>query len=318
MARRYDARVVGAFVVTAVALGVVAAVYLGAGRVLQHRVPFVVVFTEDLAGLDVDAPVKFRGVPVGRVTSIHLSMGSATDPLRELRMPVVIELNQTRFREMGGEIDLSDRGEVRTLVEHGLRARIGLESFLSNRRYVALDVLPDAPPAQPARTALPYPEIPVYTEPGLAALQADATRLLARLQTLDLEGLVLDLRRAAGSVDRAGASVAVAAAALPRTLQSADAAIAAAAGAARAIEAGVTPLAADARAAFVQLRATLDGAEAAVRHVDALVDPASPLAWQLGRTLSDLQGTSRALRQLAEELDRDPSVLVRGRAEAKR
>ena len=106
MARRYDPRVVGAFVLAAVALGVVAAVYLGAGRVLQHRVRFVVVFSEDLAGLEVDAPVKFRGVPVGRVSSIHLSMGSATDPLRELSMPVVIELNQTRFG-CGGPLNQS-------------------------------------------------------------------------------------------------------------------------------------------------------------------------------------------------------------------
>ncbi len=318
MARRYDPRVVGAFVLGAIALGVVAALYLGAARVLQHRVPFVVVFREDLAGLDVDAPVKFRGVPVGRVTSIHLSMGSATEPLRELRMPVVIELNQTRFRKMGGEIDLSDRRAVRTLVEHGLRARIALESFLSNRRYVTLDVVPGAPPPEPSGTAFPYPEIPVYDEPGLAALQADATRLLAKLQTLDLEGLVGDLRRAAGSIDRAGATFAAAASRVPETLRAADGALAAATDAARAVEAGVTPLATDARAALVQLRATLDGAEAAVRHVDALVDPASPLAWQLGRTLADLQGTSRALRRLTEELDRDPSVLVRGRAEARR
>jgi len=318
MARRYDPRVVGAFVLAAVALGVVAAVYLGAGRVLQHRVRFVVVFSEDLAGLEVDAPVKFRGVPVGRVSSIHLSMGSATDPLRELSMPVVIELNQTRFREMGGEIDLSDQKEVRTLVEHGLRARLALDSFLSNRRYVALDVLPGAPPARPSRTSLPYPEIPVYTEPGLAALQADTTKLIAKLQNLDLEGLVADLRRAAGSFDRAAARVDGATAEIPETLREARTAFAAVGTAARAIEAGAAPVAADARAALARLRTTLDDADTAVRHVDALVDPASPLAWQLGATLADLRSTSRALRQLTEELDRDPSVLVRGRAEGAR
>ncbi len=58
MARRFEPRIVGAFVISAVALGVVAAGYLGAGRLLQSRVRFVVMFREDLAGLDVDAPVK--------------------------------------------------------------------------------------------------------------------------------------------------------------------------------------------------------------------------------------------------------------------
>ncbi len=197
MARRFDPKIVGAFVLAAVALGVVAAVYLGAGRVLQHRVRFVAVFSEDLAGLEVDAPVKFRGVPVGRVSSINLSMGSATEPLRELRMPVVIELNQTRIHEMGGQIDLADQRAMRTLVQHGLRARLALESFLSNRKYVDLDILPEAPPARPSGLALPYPEIPVYAAPGWAALQADASKLLSKLQALDLEGLLSDVRRAA-------------------------------------------------------------------------------------------------------------------------
>jgi paraquat-inducible protein B len=318
MARRFDPRIVGAFVVAAIALGVVAAVYLGAGRVFQRRVRFVVVFSEDLDGLDVYAPVKFRGVPVGRVSSIHLSTGDATQPLRELRMPVVIEISQSRIEEMGGELDLSDERVVRALVEQGLRARLALESFLSNRRYVALDVLPEAPPAPPAPVALPYPEIPVYTEPGLAALQADAARLLTKLQALDLEGLVADLGAAARALARAAGATAVAAAGLPETLRAADAALADAARAARAVEEGVGPLAAEARAAVVQLHATLERAEAAVGHLDELVDPSSPLAWQLGKTLEEVQGASRALRHLAEELDRDPSALVRGRAEERR
>ncbi|BDG02347.1 MlaD family protein [Anaeromyxobacter oryzae] len=315
MPRKFDPKLVGAFVVAAVALGIVAAVYLGAGRVLQHRVKFVVVFAEDLAGLEVDAPVKFRGVPVGRVSSIHLSMGATTEPLRELRMPVVIELNQTRIREMGGEIDLSDRRVVRTLIDHGLRARLALESFLSNRRYVDLDILPQAPPARPSPIPLPYPEIPVYAEPSWAALQTDVSKLLTKLQALDLEGLVADLRRAARSLDRAAGGVDAAVAALPGTLRAADAAIASVRSAARAIETSVPPLTADTRAAVVQLRSTLDRAEAAIRHVDELVDPASPLAWQLTMTLGEVQSTSRALRHVAEGLDRDPSALVRGRAE---
>ncbi|ABC82907.1 MlaD family protein [Anaeromyxobacter dehalogenans] len=322
MARRFDPRVVGAFVLSAIALGVVAAVYLGAGRLLQRRVRFVAVFSEDLAGLETDAPVKFRGVPVGRVSSIHLSMESATEPLRELRMPVVIELNQTRIQEMGGRIDLADPEAMRTLIRHGLRARLALESFLSNRRYVDLDILPTAPPATPSPIPLPYPEIPVYAEPGWAALQADVSKLLTKLHALDLEGLVADLRRAASSIDRAAARVDAAAAAVPPALGTAQAAVAsvgeALGDAARAFESNLPPLATDARAAAVQLRATLERADGALRDVGALVDPASPVAWQLGATLAELQGAARALRHLAEDLDRDPSALVRGRAEVRR
>ncbi len=317
MARRFDARLVGAFVIAALALGLIGAIYLGAGRVLQRRVRFVVVFQEDLAGLEQDAPVKFRGVPVGRVTSIHLALGSAAEPLRGLRMPVVIELNQSRIEEMGGTVDLSDPRMVRTLIGRGLRARLALESFLSNRRYVDLDILPTAPPAQPSPLPLHYPEIPVYVEPGWAALQADASKLLARLQALDLEGLMAELRRAIGSFDRAAGRIEQAAGALPPTLRRTEEAIAAVRGAARAVEAEAGPLGADSRAAVAQLRRTLAHAETALGHVDALVDPGAPLAWQLAETLEELRGASRAVRQLAEAVEQDPASLVRGRSEAR-
>lgn len=315
MARRFDARLVGAFVIAALVLGTTAAIYLGAGRVLQRRVRFVVVFQEDLAGLEQDAPVKFRGVPVGRVASIHLSIGSAADPLRGLRMPVVIELNQSRIEEMGGTVNLADPEMVRRLVGRGLRARLALESFLSNRRYVDLDILPTAPPAQPSPLPLRYPEIPVYVEPGWAALQANASKLLARLQALDLEGLVTELRRAVGSFDRAAGRIEQAAGTVPPTLRRADEAIVAVREAARALQAETAPLGADARAAVAQLRRTLEHAETALGHLDALVDPGAPLAWQLGAALDELRGASRAVRQLAEAVEQDPASLVRGRAE---
>jgi paraquat-inducible protein B len=318
MPRRFDPKVVGAFVIAAVALAVIAAVYLGAGRLLQRRVRFVVLFSENLTGLEVDAPVKFRGVPVGRVASIHLSMGSATEPLRDLRMPVVIELNQTRIRKMGGEIDLSDERAIRTLVDHGLRAHLAVESLLSNRRYVGLDILPGAPTAPPPPVPLPYPEIPVHSEPDWATLQTDASKLLSRIEALDLEGLVGDLRRAANSFERAGARIDQAGAALPGTLQAAEAAIASVRNAARALEVGMAPLNNDTRAAVVQLRSTLERAEAAIRHIDAIVDPGSPLVWQLGKTLEELQSSARAVRHFAEGMERDPSALVRGRSEVRR
>ena len=156
-----------------------------------------VVFSQDIAGLEVDSPVKFRGVPVGRVASIHLSIGSPEAPLQEMFMPVVIELNQSRIREMGETTDLGNPEVVKTLVDHGLRARLALESFLSGRRYVDLDIVSDAEPPQPPPFPLPYPAIPVQVEPGLLSLQSDAARVLGKLQALDLEGLVADLRAAA-------------------------------------------------------------------------------------------------------------------------
>lgn len=317
MARKFNPRRVGAFVLAAVALAVAGAIWLGSSRVFQRKVRFVVVFSQEIAGLEVDSPVKFRGVPVGRVGSIHLSIGSPEAPLRELYMPVVIELNQSRIQEMGETTDLGDPAVVQTLVRHGLRARLGLESFLSGRRYVDLDIVADAPaPASPP-FPLPYPVIPVYVEPGLMALQADAARVLGKVNALDLEGLVADLRRAAQGFTRASGSIDDVGKVLPRTLAGMDQALAAIRDAARALEKEVPAVAGEARGAMQRLATALDQLDGTLRDVKLSLAPGAPVPAQLEQTLREVAQAARSLRLLADSLERDPSQLVRGRPEAK-
>ncbi len=317
MARKFNPRRVGAFVLAAVALAVAGAIWLGSSRVFQRKVRFVVVFSQEIAGLEVDSAVKFRGVPVGRVASIHLSISSPEAPLQQLHMPVVIELNQSRIQEMGETTDLGDPAVVQTLVKHGLRARLGLESFLSGRRYVDLDIVADAPPPPAPPFPLPYPVIPVYVEPGLMALQADAARVLGKLNALDLEGLVADLRRAAQGFARASGTIDDAGKGLPRTLASMDQALAAIRDAARALEREVPQVAGDARGAMQRLAAALDQLDGTLRDVKLTLQPGAPVPAQLEQTLREVAQAARSLRLLADSLERDPSQLVRGRPEVK-
>ncbi len=317
MARRFSPRKVGIFVLAATALGVAAIIYLGSSRIFQSKVRFAVVFSQDIAGLDVDAPVKFRGVPVGRVASIHLSIGSPEAPLRELFMPVIIELNPSRIREIGETTDLGNPAVVRTLVTHGLRARLALESFLSGRRYVDLDIVADAPPPEPPPFPLRYPVIPVYLEPSLMALQADAAKLMGKLQALDLEGLVVDLRAAAAGVARASGRLEDAGRGVPRTLESMDRALAAIRDTARALEKEVPSVAGDARGAMQRLAAAVDQMDATLREVKLSLSPGAPVPAQLEQTLREVGQAARSLRVLADSLERDPSQILRGRPEGK-
>jgi paraquat-inducible protein B len=317
MARRFNPRLVGAFVLAATAVGVVAAIYLGSSRVFQRKVRFAVVFSQEIAGLEVDSPVKFRGVPVGRVASIHLSIGSPEAPLQGLFMPVVIELNQSRIQEMGETTDLGNPAVVHKLVEHGLRARLALESFLSGRRYVDLDIVADAPPPTPPPFPVPYPIIPVYLEPGLQALQSDAARVIGKLQALDLEGLIADFRTAAAGVARASGRIDDAGRGIPRTLESMDRALSAIRDTARALEKELPTVAGDARGAMQRLAAALDQLDATLREVKLSLAPGAPVPAQLEQTLREVGQAARSLRVLADSLERDPSQLVRGRPEGK-
>lgn len=64
----------------------------------------------------------------------------------------------------------------------------------------------------------------------------------------------------------------------------------------------------EARRGLESLRGTLDG-------VHGLLAPETPLAVELTRTVADLGRAARALRELADYLERNPSAVVFGRGE---
>ena len=64
---------IGLFVIAGMVLMIVVLVWLGASRFLEEAKTVVAYFSESVQGLEADSPVKFRGVPVGRVSAIRLA-----------------------------------------------------------------------------------------------------------------------------------------------------------------------------------------------------------------------------------------------------
>ena len=61
------------------------------------------------------------------------------------------------------------------------------------------------------------------------------------------------------------------------------------------------------------MRGTLKRADGSLDEAHVLLDPQGPMVSQLQQTVDDLAATAARLRNVAERVDRDPSVLVRGR-----
>lgn len=64
---------VGLFMTAGLALATVAIIWLGMSSFLDKGQNFVTYFDESVQGLGVDSPVKYRGVPVGRVSRIRIA-----------------------------------------------------------------------------------------------------------------------------------------------------------------------------------------------------------------------------------------------------
>ena len=352
MSRRPRAALVGLFVLGGLILLVSGVVLLGSGTLLRTRVPFMLYFDGSVNGLRPGAPVKFKGVELGRVSEISLPVDSDTG---DLPVPVVVELNSDQIERWQGPENLSLAASLVRQIDRGLRARLESESFVTGVLYVSLVFEPGSP-AQLHEPVAGLPEIP--TLPGrFETMQEEAQRVLSRLMEADVPGMVErakeslaalqelassdELRGAVARLDQTLAQVGSAAAAIEReagplaqsliatsdrmrevtgqvaeSMEAARGTLASVESLVGEIEGEVGPVAERVRASaerFEQAQAEMQATLAAVRE---LVAPEAPLAVGLRATMFELSGAARAARRLAELLEREPSALLRGRAGA--
>lgn len=67
---------VGLFVFTGIVIAVLVFIWLGMSRFLEKGQYYAIYFDETVQGLDIDSPVKFRGVTIGRVVNIDVAPDS--------------------------------------------------------------------------------------------------------------------------------------------------------------------------------------------------------------------------------------------------
>ncbi len=153
MSKQANPTLIGAFVLGALALAILATLLLAGGTWFGERRQHVLYFEGAAQGLQVGAPVVFLGVKVGTVKEIQLGLDQSS--LRFL-VPVIIEIEPNVVHTRNGQtIDLRDRGVMRGLVERGLRGRLRMQSLLTGQLYVDLDDHRD----QEAETALVQPQL---------------------------------------------------------------------------------------------------------------------------------------------------------------
>ena len=330
MGKRSNPAVVGAFVIGAVVLAVIGVALFGSGRLFRTTYPYVLYFTGDVNGLKVGAPVKFKGVELGRVLDVLLNVSeigllegvppSAAD-LQRVRIPVMIEIDQDALLQKGGKLEPNPE-TVKRLVDLGLRGQLAMESFVTGLLYVKLDIHPGSALNLVADPTVKVAEIPTRPTP-LEELQMAAAEFFAKLKEVDIQGLVKGLGSTVEGIDRLVNSPKVQETldALPGLARNLDGAIARVSTTlaeveklARGLDAKLDPLGKSLETASREAGDALRAASKTLNSASIVLQPSSPIMYQLGRSLADLAQAAQAIRRLAEDLERNPSALIRGRA----
>ena len=313
--------IIGAFVVSAIAILVGAVLVLGSGRLFRHTHTYVLFFKTDVEGLRIGASVKFKGVRVGIVKQIVLALPNALEPASEvgeygqLVIPVLIELDADRITSLGArKVDLDNAQTMPALIKVGLRAQLGLESLVTGVRYIALDIRPHTPVQMILPPGAHYQEIPTIPA-TLETVQEQARRVLAKLQTVDVAAAVTSLVDTARSIQQRVNSPELEAAlseARPALRDIADAATSLKL-LADGLHRETGPLVRDLHSASEKTDHAVDEANLAFGSIQNNLEPGSPLTYKLNTTLDDLSSAARAVRQLADYLEQNPSAVLRGR-----
>ena len=143
MSKKASKAAIGGFVVGALALIVVGVLIFGSGKFLTKTETYVMYFEGSVRGLNVGAPIVFRGVKIGSVTRIQLVAN--TDDL-SFQIPVFVETERRHFTLTGDEtLDLSPEEQLALLVARGMRAQLIKQSMVTGQLIVELDFHPDKP-----------------------------------------------------------------------------------------------------------------------------------------------------------------------------
>jgi paraquat-inducible protein B len=311
MSRKASPTLIGAFVVGALALAVVGVLIFGSGRLFKKTYQFVLFFTGSVNGLNVGAPVKFKGVEVGSVKDIRLAL--ANEPAGA-RIPVIIELDQEKIVSKGAQGHLGDPAVLKKFIDDGLRGQLNAQSFVTGLLFVQLDFVPDTPALLVAPPGLEIPEIPTIPT-VLEKAQGAIADLVDKLQGIDLQALVKSFQNAADGVDRLVSSPGLKKTAddLGQVTASLQETLASFRALSDNLNAHTGDLATRAQQTTADLQVTLSQAKETLRTIDGFVQPESPLAIRIVAALDEIAESARSIRVLADYLERNPSAIVRGK-----
>ena len=175
----------GLFVTVSFILICVLFIIFGLFDFVDKKVPTVTQFQESVQGLETGALVKYRGVPIGKVSDITITTSGNL-----IRVDMEINLSKMRSEAVGGvrpktitETEFYQHMERE--IKRGLRARLEFNG-ISGFKYIELDYRdPDSPPdkvLERADDGIFY----IPSEPSMmAGLRSGVTEVIAKIASID-------------------------------------------------------------------------------------------------------------------------------------
>jgi paraquat-inducible protein B len=289
-------------------------------------------FDESVHGLDLGSPVKLRGVRVGRVVDLAINYDDTAD--RSV-VAVTCELNRNVITDARGmQLRVTGPQDVQLMVDHGMRAQLGVLGLATGLLFVELDFVdPHLYPAPRLADPPKYVVIPAIPS-AISEYQASISEILSDLKKIDFAGiskeiktLVVTSNKKVGELelkvlqDKLGrAADAVTALAdspeAKQTLANLNATLVAARSAMEKLDGQVGPLSADVKQTLAAAQAALQTLENTAATTRRFIQQQNQVGDDFTATLRQVAEAATALDNLAAAIERNPSSLLVGKKKA--
>jgi phospholipid/cholesterol/gamma-HCH transport system substrate-binding protein len=292
----------GLFVVFGIAATIAALFWVGAQRFRRESFPAIAFFDESVQGLDVGSPIKFRGVTVGTVGNITIAPDHR-------HVQVTSDIYVDAVRSLGISDGAPDPKSGEPFMPQNLRVQL-VAAGITGVRFLEVDFFdPRRYPPPPLPFAPPWNYIPSAPS-TLRSLEQAALEFANRLPALGEEtsAALVEARQTLAAVHQLTGELAGDTGAVARVVARLDHTATSLETALHDAEPGPTTQALRSAAASVGTAATSVGGAA-----DGVSDGLGTVQDDVRASLTALRDALEAIRAFIESLDRDPSVLVRGR-----
>jgi ABC-type transporter Mla subunit MlaD len=306
----------GLFVLIGAALVAVVLAVLGARSLHHDTIQFVTYFDESVQGLVLGAPTTFRGVPLGLVTGIHVAPDHRS-------VEVVMQLERNELHRVGYRESDPDAPPP-----PDLRAQIGSQGVVGVK-FVLIDYFD---PKHNPPPELSFPPPPHYIPAAVSTLRNLEQSVVLALEQLpelgaQVAGVLERTERLMAEFEgqdlpmRMGASLSE----LDRTLRAVQGTLAHAdvrsvSSKAQATLDGMSKTLADLDRLFTRVQdknGLLANAERTTRQFGDVAQGGTSLEAEVGGFIEQLSEATESFRRLANALERDPDMLIKGRPAGK-
>ncbi|MCW8330221.1 intermembrane transport protein PqiB [Photobacterium sp. SDRW27] len=163
-------------------------------RFFDEYLEYVMLFDESVRGLNAGAPVEYRGIRIGTVRKVPLSLPSERDGFSNKQIPVLVRIELGRIYD---HVDLDSLQQLKVNLERefnvGLRATLKTGSLLTGALLVDTEVYPDE--QMPVLTHYQDYDIFPTKAGGFAQIQKQVSSILTKINNLPVEDTLLSLNK---------------------------------------------------------------------------------------------------------------------------